>query len=143
MRRHVAPWLLVSVLGLTACKTVVTTTTDIRPARYAVLEFERPLSHDNAVAYAQQALKAEKIKIESVDEEKATVIGGPQKIAATGGQPALEATITITATTTGANSRVRIYATSVIEKDAMGGVDARLMELAQRIEKRMDLLIGQ
>ncbi|HUP89629.1 MAG TPA: GGDEF domain-containing protein [Longimicrobiales bacterium] len=134
--------MLAVLMMLSACKTVVTTTTEIRPARYAVLEFTRPVSHDNIVKFAQQAVRAENLKVQSVDADKAIVMAGPLKMAATGGQPALEALITISAETSGANTRVRIYASSPVEQNQIGGTDARLMDLAQRIEKRLDVLIG-
>lgn len=134
--------LLVLLVLSSGCRTVVTTTTEIRPARYAVLEFTRPVSHDNIVRFAQAAVRAEKLKVQSVDPDKAIVMAGPIKMPASQGQPALEASITISAETNGANSRVRIYASSPVEQNEKGGTDARLMELAQRIEKQLDVLIG-
>lgn len=133
---------VLAAVSLAGCKTVVTTTTEIRPSRYAALEFTRPVSHDRIVQYAQQALRAENIKIQSVDSDAGTVSGGPVKFAGTADAPELDATVTITTNTTGANTTVRIYTSSAIKQNEVGGQDPRLMELAQRIEKRLDTLIG-
>ena len=139
MKKYVLLWL---VLLLAGCRTVVTTTTEIRPTRYAVLEFTRPVSHDSIVAYAERAVKAEGLRIQNADPDAGVLTAGPVKIPAAAGQPALEAVVTISSDTRGAETRVRIFASSPVEQDEKGGTDARLMELAQRVERRLDALIG-
>lgn len=134
--------LLLCALLLTACRTVVTTTTEVRPSRYAVLEFTRPVSHDSIMAFAKRAVTAESIKIQQVDEDGGTLMAGPVNIAAVDGQPALAATVTISAQTSGATTRVRLFASSVVEPEVLGGTDARLMSLIQRIEQQLDRMIG-
>ena len=133
---------LLMALLLSGCKTVVTTTTEIRPSRYAVLEFTRPVSHDSIMAYAQRAVAAENIKVQQIDSDGGTVMAGPVKFPSADGQPALDATVTISAQTTGATTRVRLFASSPIEPEKVGGVDARLMTLIQRIEQQLDKMIG-
>lgn len=130
------------LLLLAGCKTVTTTTTEIRPTRFAILEFSRPVSHDSIVAYAQRVLKEHNLKIQSIDRDGGIITGGPIKYPARDGLPALDATVTISAQTSGAESRVRIYAASVLEANQKGGVDARLMELAQKIQGRLNQMIG-
>lgn len=130
------------LLLLAGCRTVTTTTTEIRPTRFAVLEFSRPVSHDRFVAYARQALTEQNLKIQSVDDEAGVLTAGPVKYAATNELPPLDATVTISAQTQGAESKVRIYASSVLEPGEKGGVDPRLMELAQKIQWRLNQLIG-
>ena len=127
---------------LSSCKTVVTTTTEIRPSRYAVLEFTRPVSHDSIMAYAQRAVVAENIRVQQIDSDGGTVMAGPVKFPAADGQPALDATVTISAQTTGATTRVRLFASSPLDPEMVGGTDARLMTLIQRIEQQLDKMIG-
>lgn len=133
---------IVLIALMAACKTVTTTTTEIRPTRFAVLEFSRPVSHDSIVAYAQRTLKEQNVKIQSVDKDGGVVTAGPVKYPARGDLPALDATVTISAHTQGAESRVRIYASSVLEANQKGGIDVRLMELAQKIQSRINQMIG-
>ena len=134
--------LLVGALLLAACKTVVTTTTEIRPSRYAVLEFTRPVSHDSIMAYAARAVTAEKIRIQQVDEDGGTLMAGPVNYPAQDGRPGRAATVTISTQTTGATTRVRIFASSSVDPEIVGGTDARLMALIQRIEQQLDRMIG-
>jgi hypothetical protein len=141
MKKHIV--LLVSVLAMAGCKTVTTTTTEIRPARYAVLEFTRPVSRDSIAAYAERAVRDEKLPVLSIDRTTGEVNAGPVKYAATAELPALNATVAITSTTQGGTSTVRIHASSTLEQNQVGGVDSRLMELVQRIERRLDVMIGK
>jgi len=133
---------LVAALLLASCKTVTTTTTEIRPSRYAVLEFTRPVSHDSIMAYATRAVTAENIKVQQVDQDGGTLMAGPVSFPAQDGQPALAATVTISTQTSGATTRVRIFASSAVEPETMGGTDSRLMSLVQRIEQQLDRMIG-
>lgn len=134
-------YLLVAVLVLSACRTVVTTTTEIRPSRYAVLEFTRLVSPDSVVAYAKRAVTAENLKVRSVDQAAATVTAGPRLFARTDSLPALEAQVTISAEASGPETRVRIVVSSPVEAGQRGGVDARLMQMAQQIEQRLEAAI--
>jgi hypothetical protein len=130
------------VAALAGCRTVVTTTSEILPSRYAVLEFTRPVSHDSIVAFAKRALTAENLKVQSVDAAAGVVKAGPVKLAATSALPEVEADVTVSAATKGATTTVRIYASGPVKQTEKGGVDARLVELAQRIENRLDAMIG-
>ena len=130
------------MIVLIGCKTVVTTTTEIRPSRYAVLEFTRPVSHDSIMAFAQRAVIAENLKVQQVDEDGGTVMAGPVKYGEKDGLPALDATVTISAQTTGVETRVRLFASSPVAPETVGGTDARLMALIQRIEQQLDRMIG-
>ena len=84
----------------------------------------------------------EGLRIQNADPDAGVLTAGPVKIPAAAGQPALEAVVTISSDTRGAETRVRIFASSPVEQDEKGGTDARLMELAQRVERRLDALIG-
>lgn len=129
-------------ITLTACTTVVETTTEIRPSRYAGVEFTREVSHDAIMDYAARALQQEHLQVQQIDEDGGTLTAGPAKFAAEGDQPALDATVTISAKTTGNETRIRIFASSMIEQDQTGGRDARLAALVQRVNQRLDTLIG-
>ena len=69
--------LAVFLLGTAACTQVVTSTTsEIRPMRYALIEFTQQLAaHDSAVAYARRALAAEKITLQPGDVSGGVVVG--------------------------------------------------------------------
>lgn len=133
---------LLLLLFLAACKTVVTTTTEIRPSRYAAVEFTRQVSHDRIMTLAREAVVAEKLKLLQVDHAGGVVTAGPATFAAEAGQPALAATVTVSTQTTGNETRVRIFASSTIEPDEIGGRDPRLSELTARISARLNQLIG-
>jgi hypothetical protein len=128
---------------LAGCKTVVTTTTEIRPSRYAAIEFTRQVSHDAVMKYAAQAVEAENLNVQQIDQDGGTLTAGPAKYPATADGPALDATLMISTETTGNETRIRIFASSAIEQDQVGGKDARLASLVQRVNQRMDTLIGQ
>jgi hypothetical protein len=134
---------LVLVTMLAACKTVVTTTTEIRPSRYAGIEFTRQVSHDAIMKYAVQAVKAENLDVQQVDENSGTITAGPANYPASAGEPALNATVTISAQTTGNETRIRIFASSTLEQNQTGGKDARLASLVQRLNQGLDTLIAQ
>ena|SRR5687767_1385856 len=127
---------------LAGCKTVVTTTTEIRPSRYAGIEFTRQVSHDAIMKYAEQAVKAENLIVQQIDQDGGTLTAGPARYPATADQPALDATLTISTQTTGNETRVRIFASSTLEQNQIGGKDARLASLVQRVNERLDALIG-
>lgn len=135
--------LLLAACLATACTQVVTSTTsEVRPTRYALVDLTQPLAlHDSAVAYAMRALSIEKIKVQPGEASKGVIIAGPVHFDAEGEQPALDATITVTATTQGSDSKFRIFATSVMPADAIGGVDPRLMALVQRLSRHIDAMI--
>ncbi len=139
--------LLVScmLLSVMACTRVVTTTTqEVRPMRYALLEVTHRLATpDSALAYARRALAAEQIPLQPNDAATGGVTGGPVHFAADGELPGLNATVTITATTLAPETRFRVYASAVLAADQVGGVDPRLTALAQRISKRIESLIAQ
>lgn len=135
---------LVLIVSLaTACTQVVTSTTsEVRPTRYALVDLTQPVaSQDSAVAYAKRALVLEKIRIQPGDASKGVIVGGPVRFNAEGEQPALDATITVTATTQGSESKFRIFATSVMPADAIGGVDPRLTALVRRLSGHIDSMI--
>ena len=134
---------LVLLLVMAGCKTVVTTTTEIRPSRYAGIEFTRQVSHDAIMKYAVQAVKAENLVVQQVDQDGGTLTAGPATYPATAEEPALAATLTISTQTTGNETRIRIFASSALEQDQIGGKDARLAALVQRVNQRLDTLIGQ
>ena len=94
------------------------------------------------MVFAQRAATAENLKIQSVDGAAGVVTAGPARIPASGELPALDALVNISAQTSGATSTVRIAATATLEQNQVGGVDARLMDLATRIEQRLDAMIG-
>ena len=131
-----------AVLALSACKTVVTTTTEIRPSRYAGVEFTRQVSRDAIMNYAERAMREENVRVQKIDEAAATVTGGPVKFAAAADEPSMEATITISTETRHNETRIRVFASSLLEEDQIGGKDARLALLVQRVSERIDSLIG-
>ena len=132
---------LIVGIGLTAgCTRVVDvrTTSEIRPMRYAIVEVtSQAVSQDSAIAHAKRALAAENLKLIREDRATGTVEGGPVHIAAEGDQPALDATVTITANVEGTAGKFRIYASAVMPAGAVGGVDARLTALVRRIAARL------
>jgi hypothetical protein len=136
--------LMACLLGTAACTQVVTSTTsEIRPMRYALVEFTQQLAaHDSAVAYAKRALTAEKIAVQPGDVSGGVVVGGPLHFNAEGDHPVLDATITITAMTRGSETKYRIYAASVMPAGAIGGVDARLMSLVQRLSRHINSMVS-
>lgn len=134
-------WLAVAV-AVTGCKTVVTTTTEVRPSRYAVVEFTRLLPIDSVLVYARRAAEAESLKIQRVDRSTGSVVAGPVQYAASNELPALDALVTIAALATGPETRVRITASSAVEANQTGGTDVRLAELVQRVQKRFELIAG-
>ncbi len=58
-------------------------------------------------------------------------------VGADGDQPALDATVTITSNLQGTAGKFRVYASAVLPAGAVGGVDARLTALVQRISGRI------
>ena len=136
--------LAVFLVGVAACTQVVTSTTsEIRPMRYALIEFTQQLAaHDSAVAYAKRAFAAEKIALQPGDVSGGVVVGGPLHFNAEGDQPVLDATITITSMTRGAETKYRIYAASVMPSGAVGGVDPRLMSLVQRLSQHINSMVS-
>jgi hypothetical protein len=141
MRKQFA---LLLMLVVAACTQVVTsTTTEVRPMRYALIEFTQQLaSHDSAVAYARRALLAERIAVQPGDASTGVVTGGPLRFSAEGDQPALDATINITAMTRGAATTYRIYAASVMPAGTIGGVDPRLLAVVQRLGKHINSMVS-
>ena len=143
MKRFLAKGLvLVAGIAITAigCTRVVDvrTTSEIRPMRYAIEEITAPIaSQDSAIAYAKRALAAENLKLMREERSTGTVEAGPVHFNAEGDQPALDATVTITANAQGAESKFRIYASAVMPAGTVGGVDARLTELVRRISMRI------
>lgn len=133
---------IAALVLLGACKTVVTTTSEIYPSRYAVIEFTRQVSHNAIMDYAARAVREENLKVQKVDDAAGTVTAGPVKFAADGDQPALDATVTISTESTGNETRVRILASSILEQNQVGGRDARLAALVQRVNQRLEALIG-
>ncbi|HEY0306000.1 MAG TPA: hypothetical protein VGC44_13600, partial [Longimicrobiales bacterium] len=112
------------------------TTSEIRPMRYAILEVTRAVAaQDSAIAMAKRALAAENLKLLREERATGTVEGGPVRMAAEGDQPALDATVTITANAQGPATRFRIYASAVLAAGAVGGVDPRLTALVQRVSQ--------
>ncbi len=141
-RRTIAMLLL---LFAAACTRVVETrtTSEIRPMRYAILEFTQQLgAPDSAFAYAKRALAAENIKLVREDRATGTVEGGPVHFNAEGDQPGLEATVSITTSTQGSASRFRVYASAVLPAGAVGGVDARLSALVQKLSSHIESMIA-
>jgi hypothetical protein len=139
--------LLAVVLGASviSCTRVVDigTTSEVRPMRYAILEFTQNLAaQDSAFAYARRTLAAENIKLMREDRATGTVEGGPIHFAADGDQPALDATVTITTNTQGTASKFRVYSSAVMPAGAIGGVDARLSALVQKLAKRIESMIA-
>lgn len=138
-----AKLLVLMCVLLGACTRVVTeTTSELRASRYAALEFTRAVSPDSVIAYAQRVLAAENVKLQAVDRKAGTIKAGPVAFAATAEQPALEADLNINTQVAGAATRVRIYATSLVERGQSGGQDARLAAFVQRIRERLEALIG-
>jgi hypothetical protein len=131
---------LAASLLLAACtQVVVESTQEVRPSRYAAVEVTRQLvSPDSAVTYAKRALAAEKLKLQPGNNEGGVVIAGPARFAAEGEQPALEATVTINTVTSGNDTKFRIFASAVVEPNIVGGVDPRLMALAQRLARHIE-----
>ena len=135
------PVLLLLVAGCT--QVVVDTTHEVRPSRYAMLEFTQQLaSHESAVAYAERAVIAENLKIQRGEERSGPVVAGPARFPAEGELPALEATIRITSVTSGSETRFRLFASAELEPNEVGGVDPRLMSLLERLAKRIDSMIA-
>jgi hypothetical protein len=135
-----------SVIALTlvaaamACTRVVDvrTTSEVRPMRYAITEFTAgAVPPDSALAYAKRALAAENIAIMREEVATGTVEGGPVHFDAAGDEPALDATVTITAQPQSSGSRFRVYASAVLPAGAVGGVDARLTALVERLKGRV------
>ena len=127
-------------LSTAGCTRVVETRTtqEIRPMRYAILEFTQQVAaQDSPIEYAKRALAAENLKLIREDRATGTVEGGPVHIAAEGDLPALDATVTITAQMEGSASKFRVYASAVLPAGAVGGLDARLSALVQRISGRI------
>ena len=128
------------VLIASACTRVVDvrTTSEVRPMRYAITEVTADIgSQDTAVAIAKRALAAENIAIMREAVATGTVEGGPVHFDAAGDQPALDATVTITAQTQGTGTRFRVYASAVLPAGAVGGLDGRLKALADRVSARI------
>jgi hypothetical protein len=92
---------------------------------------------DSALAIAKRALAAENIRLLREVQATGTIEGGPLQFAAEGDQPALDATVTITAGGQGSGSKFRIYASAVLPAGAVGGIDARLTALVDRIAGRI------
>lgn len=135
--------LVVLLLLLGACTRVVTeTSSELRSSRYAALEFTRQVSRDSVIAFAQRVLAAENVKLQAVDRAAGTIKAGPAEFAATTDQPALHAELNINAQAAGMETRIRIYATSLVDRGRTGGPDARLMALVQRIQERLEVLIA-
>lgn len=130
---------------LSSCRTVVVeSTNEVRPSRYAVVEVTRQLiSPDSAVTYAKRALAAEQLKLKPGNNEGGVVIAGPARFAAEGDQPALEATVTINTVTSGSDTKFRIFASSVVEPNVIGGVDPRLTALAQRLVRHIEQMTAR
>jgi hypothetical protein len=127
---------------LAGCKTVVTTSTEIRPSRYAGIEFTRQVSHDAIMKYAEQAVKTENLPVQQMDRDGGILTAGPARYPATADEPALDATLTISTQTTGNETRIRIFASSTLEPNEIGGKDARLASLVQRVNHTLNSLIG-
>ena len=135
--------LAVSILVAGCTQVVVDTTHEVRPNRYAILEFTQQLaSHDSAIAYAQRAVLAEGLKLQRGGEKPAPVVSEPVHFAADGALPALDATIRITSVTSGSETRFRLFASAELKPNEVGGVDTRLMSLLERLAKRLDSLIA-
>ena len=133
----------VSIVMAACTQVVVDTTHEVRPNRYAILEFTQQLaSHDSAIAYAQRAVLAEGLKLQRAGDKPAPVVTQPVHFAAEGELPALDATIRITSVTSGSETRFRIFASAELKPSEVGGVDARLMSLIDRLAKRLDSLIA-
>ena len=135
---------LVGCLLFAACTTVVMeSSSEVRPSRYAIIEFTQQLAaQDSAVAYAKRALAAEQISLVRAETQGPIVTGGPVAFAADSTLPKLDARVTISATTTGTATKFRIYATSVLNAGEVGGVDARLLALTQRLARRIESMIN-
>ena len=135
---------LAAVLLVAACtQVVVESSNEVRPSRYALIEFTQQLAaHDSAVAYARRALQAEQLELQPVNSESGVVIGGPARFAAEAELPALEATVTISTITRGTETKFRIYASATLQPNEVGGIDPRLMSLAQRLAQRIESMIA-
>lgn len=106
--------------------------------RYAIVEFTQQHGPaDSAIAHAKRALAAENLKLIREDRATGTVEGGPAHFAAEGDQPALAATVAVTAKTEGTATKFRVYASAVLPVGAVGGVDPRLSALVQRVSARI------
>jgi len=141
-RRTSRPLWLCLLLLLPGCRTVVTTTTEVRPSRYAVVEFTRAVARDSALAYAVAALKAENLKIQQLNREQGSVVAGPMAVPAENGLPALQALITVTTSTSGSEVTVRITSSATLEPDQTGGTDPRLRAIVERIRRRIEDRMG-
>jgi hypothetical protein len=84
--------------------------------------------------WARQALTEQNLKIQSVDEEAGVLTAGPAKYAATSELPSLDATVTVSAQTQGAESKVRIYASSVLAAGEKGASAEKLAALTQNLD---------
>src|SRR5687767_13526658 len=102
--------LVLCALLMGGCRTVVVeSTSEVRPSRYAAIEFTRQLAHpDSAVAYARRALAAEQLKLQPGSTDGRVVMAGPVRFAVEADQPALEATVSINTVTSGADTKFRI-----------------------------------
>jgi hypothetical protein len=134
--------LLTAVLAASCVRTVSTTTTsEVRPLRYALTDVATELSNaDSALAIAQQALVAENIKQLPAAEAR-SVRGGPIHFAAEGELPVLDAELTISLLPDRQPVRYRVYASAVMPAGAIGGVDPRLTALTKRIAQRIQTLL--
>jgi hypothetical protein len=130
---------------LSGCtQVVIESTNEVRPSRYAIVEFTKQLAApDSAVVYVKRALAAEQLKLQPGNNEGGVVIAGPARFAAEGDQPALEATISINTVTSGADTKFRIFASSVVEANVIGGVDPRLTALTQRLARHIEQMIAR
>jgi hypothetical protein len=138
-------WKIVGCALLAACtQVVVESTQEVRPSRYAVVEVTRQLlTPDSASSYAKRALALEQLKLQPGNNEGSVVIAGPARFAAEGDQPALEATVSINTVTSGTDTKFRIFASSVVEPNVIGGVDPRLMALAQRLVRHIEQMTAR
>ena len=128
------------VLIATGCTRVVDvrTTSEVRPMRYAIVEVTSgAVSQDSALGMAKRALAAENIAVMREAAATGTVEGGPVHFDAVGDEPALDAVVTITTQAQGSGNRFRVYASAVMPAGAVGGVDARLKALAERVSARI------
>lgn len=129
---------LLPLLLLIGCKTVVTSTTEVRPSRYAVTEFTRALSPDSFMVQTKRAIVAVGLKVQREDKSTPSVTAGPLRIAATDSNPALDAVVVISLEARGPQTWIRILASAVLPEGQMGGQDARLAEVVQRIRRLIE-----
>ena len=144
-RRLVARVLSILALGLflSGCKTVVTSTTELRPSRYAVTEFARPLLPDSFMIQARRAVVAEGLTVQREDRSVPSVTTAAIKVPATGNEPALDAVVVLSLETRGAEHWIRVLASALLAQGQVGGQDARLAALVQRIRQRIETLTGR